>query len=230
MLWPFDLTRYFAPWRPIPVAPIGLAFLSGSGAFVTMTELVLFTPALLFALRSRRLVANRGAVAGVLGLWLLASWLIVSTDPVRETIVGLVLRDDTAYGSGFSEAGFRAIRPGAPQEMVRGLVGAPLDESWLYQPKGQVFESAMERSASAVSDECLAVRIDAGTVSSASPREACGTAGILQGLSSREVAARLGAPPESCWRYSSSPGNRHYRLRVVCFRGERVETVIRRWE
>jgi inner membrane protein len=23
LLWPFDLTRYFAPWRPIPVAPIG---------------------------------------------------------------------------------------------------------------------------------------------------------------------------------------------------------------
>ena len=28
LLWPFDLTRYFAPWRPIQVAPIGLAFLS----------------------------------------------------------------------------------------------------------------------------------------------------------------------------------------------------------
>ena len=24
LFWPFDLTRYFAPWRPIPVAPIGL--------------------------------------------------------------------------------------------------------------------------------------------------------------------------------------------------------------
>ncbi len=28
LLWPFSLTRYFAPWRPIPVAPIGLDFLS----------------------------------------------------------------------------------------------------------------------------------------------------------------------------------------------------------
>ena len=26
LLWPFDPTRYFAPWRPIPVSPIGLAF------------------------------------------------------------------------------------------------------------------------------------------------------------------------------------------------------------
>ena len=23
LLWPFSLTRFFAPWRPIPVAPIG---------------------------------------------------------------------------------------------------------------------------------------------------------------------------------------------------------------
>src|SRR5262245_51013946 len=28
LLWPFDLTRYFAPWRPIPVAPIGARFFS----------------------------------------------------------------------------------------------------------------------------------------------------------------------------------------------------------
>ena len=51
LFWPFDLTRYFAPWRPIQVAPIGLAFLSPYGAIVAMSELVLFLPLFVFALR-----------------------------------------------------------------------------------------------------------------------------------------------------------------------------------
>src|SRR5712691_1242392 len=46
LLWPFDLTRYFAPWRPIPVAPIGLGFFSIYGLTVTLTELVIFSPLL----------------------------------------------------------------------------------------------------------------------------------------------------------------------------------------
>ena len=54
LFWPFDLTRYFAPWRPIPVAPIGPAFFSPYGAIVAVTELVIFSPVLLFALRSGR--------------------------------------------------------------------------------------------------------------------------------------------------------------------------------
>jgi len=48
--WPFDGTRYFAPWRPIPVAPIGLRFWSPSGASVALIELALFCPLVLFAL------------------------------------------------------------------------------------------------------------------------------------------------------------------------------------
>jgi inner membrane protein len=59
LFWPFDLTRYFAPWRPIPVAPIGLAFFSPYGAIIALTELVLFSPLLLFALRSRKIETKR---------------------------------------------------------------------------------------------------------------------------------------------------------------------------
>jgi inner membrane protein len=55
LLWPFDLTRYFAPRRPIRVAPIGLAFLSPYGLFVAMTELILFAPLVVFALRPARI-------------------------------------------------------------------------------------------------------------------------------------------------------------------------------
>ena len=54
LFWPFDLTRYFAPWRPLPVAPIGADFLSPYGMVVAITELVLFFPIVLFALRTER--------------------------------------------------------------------------------------------------------------------------------------------------------------------------------
>jgi inner membrane protein len=50
LLWPFDLTRYFAAWRPIPVAPIGLAFFSSRGLAVALVELILFLPLFAFAL------------------------------------------------------------------------------------------------------------------------------------------------------------------------------------
>jgi inner membrane protein len=53
LLWPFDLTRYFAPWRPIPVSPIGLAYLSPYGFMVAVTELVIFSPLFVYALRRR---------------------------------------------------------------------------------------------------------------------------------------------------------------------------------
>lgn len=52
LFWPFSLTRYFAPWTPIPVSPIGLAYISPYGLFVAVTELVLFAPVVWFALKS----------------------------------------------------------------------------------------------------------------------------------------------------------------------------------
>jgi inner membrane protein len=54
LLWPFDDTRYFAPWNPIPVSPIGLGFVSARGLKVASTELVLFAPVFAFALWPRR--------------------------------------------------------------------------------------------------------------------------------------------------------------------------------
>src|SRR5688572_8463157 len=37
LFWPFDQARYFAPWTPIPVSPIGLGYLSPYGMFVAAT-------------------------------------------------------------------------------------------------------------------------------------------------------------------------------------------------
>jgi inner membrane protein len=50
LLWPFSDQRFFAPWTPIPVAPIGRAFLSSEGARVAAIELAAFAPFLLYAI------------------------------------------------------------------------------------------------------------------------------------------------------------------------------------
>jgi inner membrane protein len=53
LLWPFDHTRYFAPWTPIPVSPIGLSFFSPYGMYAAGVELIYFAPLIWFALRPR---------------------------------------------------------------------------------------------------------------------------------------------------------------------------------
>jgi inner membrane protein len=49
LLWPFSNARFFAPWRPLPVAPIGAAFLSARGLRVALVEMAWFFPAWLYA-------------------------------------------------------------------------------------------------------------------------------------------------------------------------------------
>ena len=44
LLWPWSNHRFFAPWRPIPVAPIGATLFSARGLEVVLTEAVQFLP------------------------------------------------------------------------------------------------------------------------------------------------------------------------------------------
>jgi inner membrane protein len=53
LLWRFSDQRFFAPWRPLPVTPIGRAFLSAAGLQVAAIELLVFAPLLLYACRPR---------------------------------------------------------------------------------------------------------------------------------------------------------------------------------
>jgi inner membrane protein len=53
-LWPFSNQRFFAPWRPIPVAPIGPRLLSAPGLAVMMVELLIFLPLVPLAFWPRR--------------------------------------------------------------------------------------------------------------------------------------------------------------------------------
>lgn len=50
LLWPLSDTRFFAPWRPIPVAPMGWSFFSASGLRVALAELLPSLPLVLYAL------------------------------------------------------------------------------------------------------------------------------------------------------------------------------------
>ena len=48
-----ELTRYFAPWTPIPVAPIGRRLFSERGLWLMASEAVMFLPLFAFALWPR---------------------------------------------------------------------------------------------------------------------------------------------------------------------------------
>jgi inner membrane protein len=54
LLWPITNERLFAPWRPIPVAPIGSRILTPTGLRLMAWEALLFLPFLLVALWPRR--------------------------------------------------------------------------------------------------------------------------------------------------------------------------------
>jgi len=44
LFWPFSDARYFAPWRPIPVAPIGRRLFAADGGRLMLHKCVLFLP------------------------------------------------------------------------------------------------------------------------------------------------------------------------------------------
>lgn len=51
LFWPFSNERVFAPWTPIPVAPIGRGMLSARGAYVLFVEAAVSLPLILLAHR-----------------------------------------------------------------------------------------------------------------------------------------------------------------------------------
>ena len=58
LLWPLSNQRYFAPWTPIPVAPIAAGMLTGRGLRVVITEALQFAPLLVWGLWPRRRSAH----------------------------------------------------------------------------------------------------------------------------------------------------------------------------
>jgi len=54
MLWPFYSQPIAMPWRPIPVAPTGLEFITARGFGVALVEAMYFLPLLLLSMWPRR--------------------------------------------------------------------------------------------------------------------------------------------------------------------------------
>ena len=170
---------------------------------------MLFAPLLVWALRSRPVAATR-AVAGI-ALWLAAVRLVGSADPVREAVMSRLLREDTAYSSGFSEAAFRTVAIGQSDADVRSRLGAPREEGWFYFD-GQ----AMDTAASSEMHGCRVIRFESGVAVEAMEPEPCRARGVVPGLSLDDVRQRMGPPPEACWDYSWSPSHAHFRQRTIC--------------
>ncbi len=63
LAWPLDNHRYFAPWTPIPVAPIGRRFFTNAGLGVALAELLLFSPLFIFAIWPRKPHPTQAQVA-----------------------------------------------------------------------------------------------------------------------------------------------------------------------
>ena len=220
LFWPFDLTRHFAPWTPIPVSPIGLGFLSPYGMFVAAIELLLFAPLFWFAMRGyrpsyARAAPRRPLIPGLLiTLWVIGLWLFLSGDPVRERVLRLVLRDTTEFTPGFSEVRLDAVEPGDSFSDVRTSLGSPFHEFLLYEDRVEM---------------CVVVRLEGEVVVMAQPIDPCAGRGVRPGLRRTEVHRALGAPRETCWAYSRPPDGGYFRARGVCFTGDRVRTVVRAW-
>jgi inner membrane protein len=221
LLWPFSLSRFFAPWRPIPVAPIGPDFFTPDGAMVALSEVALFLPLWLFAFRLR-------VRAAALALWLVVLWLLASNDSVRERIVGFVLPDDTRFAAGYSDDAFRTISIGEPEGAVRARLGEPLNESLYFMPKGSSFQSAMEVSAAQLPPGCFGARLEGGIVADTALHDHCHARGIVEGTPKDDVLRILGPPSESCLEYSESPSRGRFRMRMVCFLRGKVEMIFRR--
>jgi inner membrane protein len=214
LFWPFDLARYFALWRPIPVSPLGLDFLSLSGAFVAAVELILFAPLLVYALRSTGHV--RRGPARVLSwiAWVIAVWLIGSPDPLRQQLFSVVLREQTEYASSYSERAFVSIAPGMSERQVEQLLGTPLLQWWQYVDTPR---------------ECRIVRFEGNRVVRWANYDVCTPPGVDVGMPPDAVRQIAGSPPEALWTYSRSGGGRPYQARAVWFQGGKVFDVMRRW-
>jgi len=197
---------YSTPWTPIPVSPIGLGILSQYGFYVMAVELLLFAPLIWFALKP----PVRPIVPVV--VWLAGLWLFLSSDPVREHLVRVLLRDRTVFARGFSDRKLDSIRRGETPADVLARIGPPL---WEYL--------GYDRS-----DSCGGVRVEADLVTDAFPADLCRARGV-QPKAPRRAVEVLGVPSLDCWFYSRSPDDGYFRARAVCFDSDRVAEIVHRW-
>jgi inner membrane protein len=118
--WPATSHRFFLPWRPIHVAPMGARLLSKAGAHMIVCEAVAFSPAWILALwpageprHSPWRIAACGAAVGLLALG--AFQLVVRSE------LGTVLGAPCSLATGMVAAGLLVRFP-----KYRGLIAPAL--------------------------------------------------------------------------------------------------------
>ncbi len=124
------------------------------------------------------------------------------------------LNHDTAYADGYSDERFRSIQIGMTLKEVRERLGEPLKLSWTYTVSRH--------------QGCVLIHLKDGRVQPWVFNR-CATLGIRMGQSGDDVARILGAPDEEYWIYSESPGDTHYRERVIRLSQSKVVDVISGW-
>jgi hypothetical protein len=164
----------------------------------------------------------------VIALWLIAVWILASTDPLHERLMAAVFPDDTRFAPGYSEAAFSTVFVGESEDAVRTRLGEPVGESVFYMPKGSRFRSMMEAGPGSLASNCFGAHLAAGVVNDMFERDVCRSRGIVDGISKADVLRILGTPTESCAEYSASPTRGRFRMRMVCFLSGKVEMVFRR--
>jgi hypothetical protein len=147
--------------------------------------------------------------------WAIAVWLLVSHDAVRESMIGMVLGDQTEYANGYSERALGGVRRGQPEDVVRKTLGAPLAEDWFYG-----FDETQP---------CMSVDIARDVVVSARDPEACLELGVDVGTARSSVQDTLGRPQQACWHYTRAVAGASFRERGVCFEDGKVTSVLRQW-
>jgi inner membrane protein len=102
LLWPLYAAPIVSPWRPIPVAPTGLAFMSARGLEVGLVEIIYFLPLLLLSLWPRRgllpagfrraLVGGLAVVVGATSCLVLAE-LVLRGSPIVSRLEAPALHE-----------------------------------------------------------------------------------------------------------------------------------------
>jgi inner membrane protein len=120
LLWPFSAEPIVSPWRPIPVAPTGLAFMSARGLEVGLVEIIYFLPLLLLSLWPRRgrwpaslqraLVGGMAVVMGVTSCLVLAE-LVLRGSPIVSRLEAPALHELALKAQTKSQKRRRAHQP-----------------------------------------------------------------------------------------------------------------------
>jgi inner membrane protein len=107
--WPATSHRFFLPWRPIHVAPLGARLLSKAGIHMMVCEAVSFSPAWVLALwpgEPRHSPLRIAACGAALGLLALGAFQLVA-----RSELGTVLGAPCAVATGVIAAGLVACFP-----------------------------------------------------------------------------------------------------------------------